>query len=444
MVGHRVVRCVLVSVPFVSVVLTPSWIANAQTAVLDLGVTEMHQPAAAASGDSKAPGKTEAAQPGRDRAVASKMSSADRVNIRIQGYAALSGEYRINGDGTIALPGLGRVAIQDSTIAEFEARLANEIARISNRETSVAIEVVEYRPVFVSGVVSRVGAFPWKPGLSVLHAETLAGGLFRGNNPSDATTPLPGTDREKERAVRAAYELAATLATIERLKTEKTDGTTLILPARIGTLLSKSEQSALVAAQQATLQSRSTAFAAKVSAFESAKMISGKEKDGLEMQRIRLMDQLTKRRAMLKKIERLTEQGYARGDRLFDEQVKIAELEERLTTTALAISKMEASSAAAQQDLDLLLLGRNAEVDSQLLNLEQKAAQLEIEIDSANGVYKRFTGQDALASRNPQALAPSYEIVRVEGGKSQVLKADRSTALLPGDVLMVSFVSNKS
>lgn len=91
---------------------------------------------------------------------AAKMSSVERVNIRIPGLAALSGEYRVNGDGTISLPGLGRLQVGDATIAEFEAQLASEIQRVSNRESSVAVEVVDYRPVFVSGVVAHSGAFP--------------------------------------------------------------------------------------------------------------------------------------------------------------------------------------------------------------------------------------------------------------------------------------------
>jgi hypothetical protein len=134
----------------------------------------------------------------------------------------------------------------------------------------------------------------------------------------------------------------------------------------------------------------------------------------------------------------MTGAGYSRGDRLFDEQVRIAELEERLTNVTIAISKLEIAAAAAQQEYDALVLGRKAEIDMELLSLEQRTAQLEIEIESANGSYQRVTGQDAIATRSTQPVVATYEIVRVVAGKSTLISAGRSTALQPNDVLIVN------
>jgi protein involved in polysaccharide export with SLBB domain len=374
----------------------------------------------------------------QERKIASKVSNAERINIRVQGYATLSGEYRINGDGTLGMLGIGRLDIGDATISELEMRLAAEIARVSSRETNVVIEVVEYRPVFISGVVARAGSYPWKPGTSVLHAETLAGGLLRGVSTSEPLL-MPTADRERERAVRSAYDLAATLASITRLRTEKSGSNTLVLPARLASLISKTEFESLNLAQLATLRSRNTAFTVRSSALENQKVLAEKEKGALEAQRTRIQEQLSQRRITLKKIDRMTDQGYARGERLFEEQIKISELEERLSTTLLAQTRVEMARAGAQQDLASLILGRDAERDTELLALEQKAALLEIEIESATGLYRRTTGQDALASRDAQHIGPSYEIVRVEAGKSRIVRADKSTALLPGDVVVIGF-----
>ncbi len=374
-----------------------------------------------------------------ERALGAKMSNAERVNIRIPGYPVLSGEYRINGDGTLSLPGIGRLEIGELSIAEFEKQLASEISGINNRDVSVAIEIVDYRPVFVSGVVARSGSFPWKPGLTVLHAEALAGGLFRGSTAGEDGVITSTTDRERERAVRSAYDLAATLALITRLKTERSHGSTFALPARVASLISKSEQESLAAAQLATLQSRSTVFANRVAAAENTKALAVKEKSALASQRLNILDQLAKRRATLKKVEIMTGAGYTRGDRLFDEQVRIAELEERLTNVTIAISRLEIAAAAAQQELDAFVLGRRAEIDMELLSLEQRTAQLEIEIESANGSYQRVTGHDAIASRSTRPVVATYEIVRLVAGKSTVINAGRSTTLQPNDVLVVNF-----
>ena len=374
-----------------------------------------------------------------DRNIAAKMINAERVNVRVPGYAALSGEYRINGDGTMSLPGIGRIEVGELTVSEFEQQLASEIARISNRDVSVAIEVVDYRPIFISGAVARSGSFPWKPGLTVLHAEALAGGLFRGTVVGDAMTLSPTTDRERERAVRSAYDLAATLAQIERLQVERNNGNTLTMPARVSDLISTAERDALFAAQQAALKSRTQAFTNRVAAAQNSRTLAIKEKTALEQQRTRILDQLVKRRALLGKVEVMTGLGYSRGDRLFDEQVRLAELEERLTNVTLAISRIEIAAAAAEKEADSLLLGRKADIDAELVALKQRSAQLEIEIESANGAYQRATGRDAIASRAPEPMTPSYELVRVVGGKSTIIAADRSSLLQPNDVLVVNF-----
>ena len=375
-----------------------------------------------------------------ERMLGARLVNAERIHVRIPGHANISGEYRVNGDGTIALPGLGRFEISTATIADFETQLADEIARISGRETAVTIEVLDYRPVFVSGSVARAGAFPWKPGLSILHAETLAGGMARG----DTATPGAGagvgmmTDREKDRALRAAYELAATLATIARLRVEKENGDKLVVLAKLSDLVSPSDQAGLIATQEATLRSRNSAHAARISAITNARTLASKELGALLEQRVRMLDQLSKRRATLKKIENLASQGFARADRVFEDQLRISELEERLTNTTLAIARIEATAATAQVDLDVLKLGRIAEIDTEILRLEQKASQLELELDSANGAFRRITGQELAGTRATRGPMTSYEIVRTEAGVSKVIKADRATLLQPGDVLMVN------
>ena len=370
---------------------------------------------------------------------ASKMSSVERVYIRVLGLASLTGEYRINGDGTVALPGLGRLAVGDATIAEFEAQLATEIQRISNRESNVAVEVIDYRPVFVSGVVARSGAFAWKPGFSVLHAETLAGGIFRGVGATESPMLQPATDREHERVVRSGYELAATLASVSRLKAEMNNEATYVLPPRVTQLISKADQQSLFAAQQATLASRLSVFNAKMTAAHNAKAIAIKERQVLEEQVVRIQSQLAQRRVIVARVEHMVKNRQARGELLFDEQMKVAALEERLTTTTLGISRAEMAAGAATQELETLTLGRKADIDSELMALEQKKVQLEIDIESANNVYRRATGQDAMTSRFGEPLVPRYEIVRVEEGSPRVVRAERGTPILPGDVVVVSF-----
>ena len=382
--------------------------------------------------------KADAASP-----VDSRLEYVEEVNIRIPGYRVLSGEYRIGADGTIALPGVGRLKVSKLTVAEFERYLRSEIHRVSNRETSVAVEVTQYRSVYVSGSVARAGAFPWKPGFSVLHAEALAGGIARattarGSVDSLGASALTAGRERRVRSVRAAYDLAAALATIERLRIEKKGGSVYTSPEKISKLVGGKELERLAARQRALLNSRKIQFDTRVRALRNTKTMAASEKNALELQRVRLKEQLASRSASRERIKRMVEQGYSRADRIFEEQIRVAMLEERLTTTTLGISRMAMAEATAQQELEAFISGRHAEIDVELLDLEQRVAQLKIQLNNGRQPEPSSIQQNGTAAEPGTARqGPRYEVVRVISGKSVVMKADRTTALVPGDVLVV-------
>ena len=378
-----------------------------------------------------------------DAAAAPKISVglnyAEVINIRVPEYRTLSGEYRIGADGTIALPGIGRLNVAKLTSVEFERHLRNVIYRVSNRETNVAIEVATYRPFYVSGAVARAGSFQWRPGLSVMHAQALAGGIYRGPLPGQPVVVNPSNSvNNSARNTRAAFDLAAALATIERLRTERKGGTVFTTPKRLAKLVSANELERLAARQQTLLNSRKAAYDARVRALQNTKTLTASEKSALEMQRVRINEQLASRKALRERVMRLTEQGYSRADRVFEEQVRVAQLEERLTTTTLGISRMALAEAAAEQDLEAFTRGRAAEIDLELLDLEQRVGQLEIQLRTVPSPDNR-DNEPGNAGGVPEVESdsPKYEIIRVQSGENVVLKADRTTALRPGDVLVV-------
>jgi polysaccharide export outer membrane protein len=90
----------------------------------------------------------------------------------------LTGDFRVNDSGNIALPLLGPVHAQGLTTNQLEGQVA-EALRAKNlyRDPSVAVEVISYRPVFVLGEVSKPGQFSYQPGMSVITSVAVAGGF---------------------------------------------------------------------------------------------------------------------------------------------------------------------------------------------------------------------------------------------------------------------------
>jgi len=102
----------------------------------------------------------------------------DKVRVITFGNQELTGEFRVNDGGKIAMPLLGSVPAEGKTPEGLQAGIAGELeSRNMMHKANVSVEITEYRPVFVLGEVNRPGEYPFKPGMTVLSAVSTAGGF---------------------------------------------------------------------------------------------------------------------------------------------------------------------------------------------------------------------------------------------------------------------------
>ena len=106
------------------------------------------------------------------------LGAGDQVRIITFSDDQLTGDFRVNDSGDIALPLLGPVHAAGLTTAQLEKRVADTLKQKNlYRDPSVAVEVISYRPVFVLGEVAKPGQYPYQPGMSVLTSVAVAGGF---------------------------------------------------------------------------------------------------------------------------------------------------------------------------------------------------------------------------------------------------------------------------
>lgn len=117
-----------------------------------------------------------------------QLAPGDVVQLSVFGVADFGRRVTVNIDGDISVPFLGELRAEGKTIPDLRRMLAealNQDGRI--QAADVTVEMVEHRPFYVSGDVSRPGAIAYRPGLTVRHAIALAGGYdalrFRTENP---------------------------------------------------------------------------------------------------------------------------------------------------------------------------------------------------------------------------------------------------------------------
>ncbi|WP_135468112.1 polysaccharide biosynthesis/export family protein [Crenalkalicoccus roseus] len=146
-----------------------------------------------------------------------RLGPDDRVRVTVFNDPRLTGEFRVSDAGTLALPLVGTVQAAGRTTSEVEAAIAQEMRqRGLFRDPNVAVEVTQYRPIFVLGMVERGGQFAYQPGMTVLTAVAVAGGFnYRAIQNYVSITRIGPDGRAQEfRAPRDALVLPGDVITV--------------------------------------------------------------------------------------------------------------------------------------------------------------------------------------------------------------------------------------
>ena len=107
-----------------------------------------------------------------------RLGAGDEVRIITFGEDQLTGTFRVDDSGQIDMPLLGAVRAAGLTSAGLSAEIADSLkSKKLFRDPSVSVEVAEYRPLFVLGEVKTPGQYPYRPGMTMLTAVTVAGGF---------------------------------------------------------------------------------------------------------------------------------------------------------------------------------------------------------------------------------------------------------------------------
>lgn len=109
--------------------------------------------------------------------VETRLERGDKIRVTVFNESQLSGEYIVEGQGTIGYPLLGQVPVAGLTAREVEQAL---IQRLSGRflvNPKLSVEILSQRPFYILGEIARPGEYPFRPGLNVVSAVALAGGF---------------------------------------------------------------------------------------------------------------------------------------------------------------------------------------------------------------------------------------------------------------------------
>jgi polysaccharide biosynthesis/export protein len=140
----------------------------------------------------------------------------DQVRVITVGGEQLTGDFRVNDAGDIAVPLLGAVQAAGLTTAQLEQRIAQGLQQKQLfRDPSVAVEVLAYRPIFILGEVNKPGQYPYQPGMTLLTAVSVGGGFtYRAVTDYASVVRTSGDQATEGRVGRQSFLLPGDVVTV--------------------------------------------------------------------------------------------------------------------------------------------------------------------------------------------------------------------------------------
>jgi polysaccharide biosynthesis/export protein ExoF len=358
-----------------------------------------------------------------------RMSSASALRGILQ-RPELSGEYAVQEDGTISVPLLGSIPVANRSAQQVHADLMETFERLLGRKGLVNILSLERSPIYVLGPVKNPGSFRYAPGMTILHAIALAGGLDRGANDQWQKIEAVREIQRRSGAVESMLKLLARAAVL----TAERDGTEPKIPLQLLEQVGATEAANLVNEQsdrrKAVATSRKNRERALQSALESARQ------DVAVYGRMEALDELVKlRQDRVNSMRTLADRNVVGMTVLSQVQSELTDAEQRrrdaLNQYAMAkqrLATMEAEALRVQADL------RN-ELEVEIETIERQVATNEREFNTSESVLSTLPATRAQFAK--EANRVTYQVVRQAAAGPVGIESVGMTLLQPGDLVNV-------
>lgn len=348
----------------------------------------------------------------------------------IQQRPELTGEYTVQEDGTISVPLLGSISVIGCSAEQVQTALLKSFEQLLGRKGMVNILSLERSPIYVLGPVKSAGSFKYAPGMTVLHAIAMAGGLDRTANEPWQKVEAVREIQKRNGAVDTMLKLLARAAVLkgERDKTEPR------IPARLLELVGSAEATHLLNEQRdkrkAVAIARKNRETAVLNALDSAKQ------DLMVYGRMDSLDELIKlRQERVNSMRTLAERNVISKTVLNQVQTELTDAEQRrqeantqYANAKQRLTSLEAESLRVQADL------RN-DLEVEIEATEREIATNEREFSSSEGVLTTLPATRAQFAKESNRV--SYRVVRQTAAGPVSIESTGMTVLQPGDLVNI-------
>ena len=111
-----------------------------------------------------------------------RLGVGDKLKVSVFGEENLSGQFEVNAFGQVSMPLIGEMPAKGLALNDFRDRVVRKLSDGYLKNPRVAVEILNYRPIYVHGEVKSGGEFQFKNGISLRDTVAIAGGYtYRAN-----------------------------------------------------------------------------------------------------------------------------------------------------------------------------------------------------------------------------------------------------------------------
>jgi len=372
-----------------------------------------------------------------------KLGISDRVKIRVQEWPDLNGEYTVTPGGVVSLPLIGNISAVGMDLDDLAKEISDRLQQRSERGERffTAVEIAQYRPFAIMGDVQKPGQYPYRPGLTVIEAISIAGGYYR---------PELGLLRLGRDVAVASGDIHTQSTRLNRLLAREARLTAAIdgrndipLPPELAKQKDDPEIAAIMKNEQDALALENAMKRSERAAVESIKSLYQNEIESLHGHGQALTQEHDAIETQLNQLRTMAARGLALAPTMFALERSVAQVASQQMSTETEIVRAQESIELAEQRV------RQAQQDRRVVETKDLETTRD---DIANAREKIVTATQLLHEAQTSAPAearerlsgsgdrPSFTILRRDGEAMREVTADETTLVAPDDVIKIPTV----
>jgi len=357
------------------------------------------------------------------------LQPGDSVQIWVEQYADMSRMVTLAPDGRISLPLVGIITADGLTLDDLEATLVTKLQPFLTEAVSLSVALVPSErnapSIFIAGDVAEPGVYPFRQGMTVLHAVAVAGGPYR------ATLLAADQDRAIElesSLTNGQARMAELTVTIARLNAQIAGKTQIDMSSASPNLPS----SAYIEREQALLGMQSDYLGAQQDSLKRLLAVNQSTIEGINGQIDSMQQRIALSQERLTAATTLVERGVMQAAQMREIEINIVDMEGTLSQLKSELSNQQGTMVSEQARVDGLVQDYRVGLMTQL-----GAAERERDILTASLAESRR----ALTLYQPnQGVEASlrYAIIRTKDGSTTTIDATEETPIALGDLVRVT------